>query len=318
MAQYPGSSCAPERRPIATVACIGDGIVPCPRIGTEVAMATARADWQQNSLRHERPPASRPERRTPPPPLPPLPELAGRRPPAPAESLRAADRARSLDRDDRLRDDRLRDDGMRDDRRRGDRMRPERGADRLRGERDVRAQRGLRGGRAGYADPAREDVDAGRPPAPRRAPDVSRPVGRQPGSARGTGRRPAAPPVERTEAPGSRLRGIVAVLGVFLLTLAGGAVDWFTGDGLGLITLVALVTATAIATLVVRRRDMATVVLSPPLVFTAVTGMTIAISPSLVLSIPTVATLLIRGFPTMAWATAGALVLMVVRLVSRR
>jgi hypothetical protein len=275
-------------------------------------MATARADWQQNSLRHERPPASRPERRTPPPPLPPLPELAGRRPAAPAESLRRAeslrpaDSVRSMERDDRLR---------------GDRIRPsQRGADRSRGERDPRAQRGLRTDRAGYADALREDPDLARTPAPRRTPDLSRPVGRQPGSQRGAERRPSSPPppVERTEASGSRLRGIVAVLGVFLVTLAGGAVDWFTGDGLGLITLVALTASTAAATLLVRRRDMATVVLSPPLVFAAVTGATIAISPSLVLSLPTVATLLIRGFPTMAWATAAAIVLMIVRLVKRR
>jgi hypothetical protein len=262
-------------------------------------MATARADWQQNSLRHERPAASRPERRTPPAPLPPLPELPGRRPAAPAESRRVPDRARPVDREGR--------------------MRPQRGADRLRGERDLRAT-GLRADRAGYADAVRDDSDLPRPPAPRRGPDVSRPVGRQQGSPRGAEGRPSSPPppVERTEAPGSRLRGIVAVLGVFLVTLAGGAVDWFTGDGLGVITLVALVAATAIATLLVRRRDMVTVVLSPPLVFTAVTGATIAISPSLVLSIPTVATLLIRGFPTMAWATAGAIVLMIVRLVTRR
>jgi hypothetical protein len=266
-------------------------------------MATARADWQQNSLRHERPPASRPERRTPPPPLPPLPELAGRRPAPPAESLRPADRVRSMDRDDRLRGDRIRP--------------PQRGADRTRGERDPR---GLRADRAGYADAAREDSDHARPPAPRRTPDVSRPVGRQQGSQRGAERRPSSPPspAERTDASGSRLRGIVAVLGVFLVTLAGAAVDWFTGDGLGVITLIALVASTAAATLLVWRRDMVTVVLSPPLVFTAVTGATIAISPSLVLSLPTVATLLIRGFPTMAWATAGALVLMVVRLITRR
>jgi hypothetical protein len=198
-------------------------------------------------------------------------------------------------------------------------MRPERGADRLRPERDPRAeraQRALRADRAGYA----EDADLSRPPAPRRAPELSDPVGRQPASPRGAQRRPSSPPppVERTEASGSRLRGIVAVLGVFLVTLAGGAVDWFTGDGLGVITLVALVASSAVATLLVRRRDMVSVVLSPPLVFTAVSGLTIAISPTLVLSIPTVATLLIRGFPTMAWATAGALVLMIVRLITRR
>ena len=102
------------------------------------------------------------------------------------------------------------------------------------------------------------------------------------------------------------------------MTLAGGAIDSFLGDGLGTVTLIALVAATAIGTLLVRRRDLLTVVLSPPLVFVAVAGVNIALAPSVSLSLPTVATLLIRGFPTMAVATGAAIVLAIVRLVTRR
>jgi hypothetical protein len=85
-----------------------------------------------------------------------------------------------------------------------------------------------------------------------------------------------------------------------------------------MVTLVALVASTAIATLGVRRRDMLSVVLCPPLVFVAVAGVNIALAPSATLTLPTVATLLIRGFPTMAAATAAAVVLALVRLGTRR
>jgi hypothetical protein len=266
-------------------------------------MATAHADaWPESGLRGERP--SAPPRRTPPPPLPPLPEIAGRaRPsrPAPAEARGRspergpADRRRPSDHaPERIRDDRMRDSG-------------------------VRGERGLR-----------DDLRRSRPPAPR--PPVEPPRGRGPARddhraedlrpGRADADRPGArrPPVADRPAPeqGSRLRGFVAVLGVFLVTLAAATVDWFLGTGLGMITLVALVASTSIGTLVVRRRDVLTLVVSPPLVFVAVAGVNIALSPGVGLTLPTVATLLIRGFPTMAVATGAAIVLGLVRLISRR
>jgi hypothetical protein len=264
-------------------------------------MATAHADaWPESGLRGERP--STPPRRTPPPPLPPLPEIGGRRPsrPAPAEARGRtpergpADRRRPVERSDRLRDERLRDDSM-------------------------RAQR------------VRDDLPRSRPPAARRPdPHTSRPVrddfwsdderpGRSAADRPGTRR----PPAERAVSEkGGWLRGIVAVLGIFLFTLAGGAadsfLDTFLNAGLGMITLVALVASTAIATLLVRRRDMLTVVVSPPLVFVAVATANIALAPKLTMSLPTVATMLIRGFPTMAFATGAAILLALIRLASRR
>jgi hypothetical protein len=264
-------------------------------------MATAHADaWHESGLRGERP---APPRRTPP-PLPPLPEIAGRaRPPrpVPAEARGRspergpADRRRPSDRaPERIRDDRMRDSAM-------------------------RGERGLR-----------DDLQRSRPPAPRRPADPQR--GRGPARdehwtddvrpGRSDADRPGTrrPPVADRPAPeqGSRLRGSVAVLCVFLVTLAAATVDWFLGTGLGMITLVVLVASTSIATLVVRRRDVLTLVVSPPLIFVAVAGVNIALSPAVSLSLPTVATLLIRGFPTMAVATGAAIVLGLVRLISRR
>ncbi|NEK87555.1 hypothetical protein GCU60_17595 [Blastococcus saxobsidens] len=147
---------------------------------------------------------------------------------------------------------------------------------------------------------------------------------------RGTGRphpadRAADRPAERSmaparagSAPDSRLRGFLALVAVFLLTLAGCAVDSFVGSGLGLITLVALTASTAAAVLLVRRRDLLSVIVAPPLVFAAVAAVNVAMAPSATLNLPTMATLLVRGFPTMAAATVAAIVLAVFRMATRR
>ncbi|MBM7807485.1 hypothetical protein JOD57_003322 [Geodermatophilus bullaregiensis] len=123
-----------------------------------------------------------------------------------------------------------------------------------------------------------------------------------------------APPAEG----GSRLRGVLAVLGVFVITLAGGALDSFLGVGLGTLTLVTLVAATAVATLLVRKRDLLTLVVAPPLVFVAVAAVNVGLAPSASLNLPTIATVLVRGFPTMAVATVVAVVVAVVRWAARR
>lgn len=170
-------------------------------------------------------------------------------------------------------------------------------------------------GRAGERLPAvdrgyaQDRFDQPRPAPPHR-PD--RPAGARPAEARGR---------ERTMTPGAReswLRGSVAVLGLFLLTLAGAAVDSFVGMGLGTITLIALAVGTAIATWLVRRRDLLTVVVAPPLVFVLVAMANISLAPSATFNLPTMATLLVRGFPTMAAATAIAVVFALVRLAGRR
>jgi hypothetical protein len=198
----------------------------------------------------------------------------------------------------------------------------------------------------GSAQPPRRSSDRGRAPErPRpadrgRPSDRGRPVDRDyydddrprsrrpdPRYDRGHDREPVRRPSARddrargrAQAPerGGRVRGFAVVLCIFLVTLAGAAVDSFVGIGLGIITLGTLVASTAIGTLVVRRRDLASVVIAPPLVFVAVAGLNIALAPSATLNAATVATLLIRGFPTMGIATGVALVLALGRLVARR
>ena len=72
------------------------------------------------------------------------------------------------------------------------------------------------------------------------------------------------------------------------------------------------------ATLAVRRRDLLSVVLAPPLVFVAVAVVNVALAPSADLTLPGLATLLVRGFPTMAIATGAALLLSLFRLITKR
>jgi hypothetical protein len=57
---------------------------------------------------------------------------------------------------------------------------------------------------------------------------------------------------------------------------------------------------------------------APPLVFTAVAGVNIALAPSANFNLATIGTLLVRDFPTMAIATVAALVLALGRMASGR
>jgi hypothetical protein len=160
------------------------------------------------------------------------------------------------------------------------------------------------GGRAGEYHPA----------------DASRRLAAPRGSDRGRPLRAEAPVRDRSaaEAGGRTLRGIYAVVAVFLVTLAGGAADSFRGIGLSTLTLVALTVGTILGTWLVRRRDLFSMLIAPPLVFTAVAGVNIALAPSATFSLTTIATLLVRGFPTMGIATGAAVVLCLIRWASRR
>lgn len=173
---------------------------------------------------------------------------------------------------------------------------------------------------------------ASRPPSARRTPEPVRPRADRP-RARADDDYVDAPVKQQRSTAGSpsrsrdagasagrggRIRGVVAVAGMFVVTLTGAAIDSFIGMGLGVVTLTALVGVTALASLAVRRRDLVSVVVAPPLVFVAVTLLNIGLAPSASFNLPTVATLLVRGFPTMAIATAVALALALVRAVARR
>jgi hypothetical protein len=136
--------------------------------------------------------------------------------------------------------------------------------------------------------------------------------------ARGTSGRSPRGELRTGETGGSRLRGIVAVAAVFLLTLAACGVESFIGSGLGIGTTIALVGSAALAALLVRRRDLVSVVVAPPLIFAAVAAIDVAAAPSATFSLTTLATVLIRGFPAMGIATGLALVVALCRWAARR
>jgi hypothetical protein len=114
------------------------------------------------------------------------------------------------------------------------------------------------------------------------------------------------------------LRGAFVIVGLFLLTLAAAAADSYIGLGLGMITLVALTFGSVVAALLVRRRDLFTVLVAPPLVFVAVAVVNIGLAPSASLNVATLATLLVRGFPAMGIATAAAVLVSLFRMITRR
>jgi hypothetical protein len=173
-----------------------------------------------------------------------------------------------------------------------------------------------------------------RPPVPRR-PEHSRPVPRDPERDLDRDERPAQRrPQQRAERPAPRpatatatgrgkLRGILAVVAVFLITLAAAGVESFLATGLGTMTMVALVAATAVATLLVRRRDLLSVIVCPPLVFTAVAVVNLVAAPSVHISGVKafgllMLTTLVQNFPAMAVATGVGLVIGLIRLAARR
>ncbi|WP_139306769.1 DUF6542 domain-containing protein [Modestobacter sp. DSM 44400] len=152
---------------------------------------------------------------------------------------------------------------------------------------------------------------------PERAPGARRP---QSAAAGQRDDRPSARPPARREVPvpGPRTRGAIAVFGMFAVTLLAAAADSYIGVGLGTITLLALFASSVAAALLVRRRDLLSVVVAPPLVFVGVALVNIVLAPSATLSLTTLATLLIRGFPAMGLGVGAALVVAVGRLVARR
>jgi hypothetical protein len=196
------------------------------------------------------------------------------------------------------------------------------------GARPGRASADARSGRLSSADRAPRPQSSRRSSEPPLRPRADVPRGRvedryrqapveQPRAAARPARERAVPSPAQSGQSG-RIRGLVAVVGMFLVTLGAAAADSFLGVGLGTLTLVALVAATALAALVVRRNDIVTVVVAPPLVFLAVAAVNIGLAPSASFNLPTIATLLVRGFPTMGLATAAALVLTLIRLAARR
>ena len=255
--------------------------------------------WRESGGRADRRAAARPEAadyvsrigRAPVPPPPPRMRSA-ELPPFPEDMARSARRA-----DDR----------------------PASALPRVPGERGARPSANAGRGRSVRPEAARPRVSEERAAEPRDLDEEGRRRGTRPPESRSASPRPAGRGAT-AQAPESRsrLRGAVAVLAVLLVTLAGAALESWISTGLGLVTLVVLTVASAAATFVVRRRDLLTTVVAPPLVYILVAVLNTALAPSASLNLASVATLLIRGFPAMAIATAAAAVVALIRWAARR
>jgi len=114
------------------------------------------------------------------------------------------------------------------------------------------------------------------------------------------------------------LAGLGAVSLVFVVTLAVATLESLLGIGLRTLTLLALCGSTLLAGLWVRRSDLATIVVAPPLVFALVAILEIVLAPTLSFTPTVLAAILVRGFPTMSIATAIALLLCGYRIIRRR
>lgn len=114
------------------------------------------------------------------------------------------------------------------------------------------------------------------------------------------------------------LTGLGAVAFIFVITLAVATLESVLGIGLRSLTLIALAGSTLLAGLWVRRSDIATIVVAPPLVFALVASLEIGLAPTLAFTPTVLATLLVRGFPTMSIATAIALLVCGYRIIKHR
>lgn len=133
-------------------------------------------------------------------------------------------------------------------------------------------------------------------------------------SGAGSGR-PAQPEVRSQPARGFTLTGLGAVALIFGVTLVVATAESLLGIGLRTLTLIALAGSTLLAGLWVRRSDIATIVVAPPLVFAAVAALEIGLAPTLSFTPTVLASILVRGFPTMAIATAFGLLVCGYRLI---
>jgi len=125
-------------------------------------------------------------------------------------------------------------------------------------------------------------------------------------------RRDAASPSGRV---GATLTGVGAVALLAGISAVAGLLDVLAGSALRLILAAGLVLGTLIASLLVVKRDLLTVVFAPPLVFVAASAVAVLLgrgkSGGGLIDLAT--SWLVYGFPAMASATAVAVVVWLIR-----
>jgi hypothetical protein len=114
---------------------------------------------------------------------------------------------------------------------------------------------------------------------------------------------------------GGTLSGLGAVLLLTGISAVAGVLDVLAGSALRLIFAAGLVFGTLIASLLVIRRDLLTVVFAPPLVFVAASAVAVLLGRGRTGGglIDLATSWLVYGFPAMATATAVAVLVWLVR-----
>jgi hypothetical protein len=121
-------------------------------------------------------------------------------------------------------------------------------------------------------------------------------------------------------ATGPSLTGVGAVLVLTGIAAVAGVLDVLAGSSLRLIFAVGLVLGALIASLLVVRRDLLTVVFAPPLVFLAASAVAVLLGRGATGGglIDLATSWLVYGFPAMAVATAVAGVVALIRRARNR
>jgi hypothetical protein len=111
------------------------------------------------------------------------------------------------------------------------------------------------------------------------------------------------------------LTGVGAVLLLTGISAVAGVLDVLAGSALRLIFAAGLVLGTLIASLLVIRRDLLTVVFAPPLVFVAASAVAVLLGRGETGGglIDLATSWLVYGFPAMATATGAAFVIWLIR-----
>lgn len=109
--------------------------------------------------------------------------------------------------------------------------------------------------------------------------------------------------------------GPAAAAVAFVIAAVGAAVDVFTGDGLRTVFAVFLVAAVVVGVVVVRRRQVFYLVFAPPLICVALALLSVLTTSHSAKGLTL--DYLAHGFPAIATATGVALVLAVIRLLTR-
>lgn len=119
-------------------------------------------------------------------------------------------------------------------------------------------------------------------------------------------------------APEVTLTGVGAVLLMVAAAAVGAAIDALLGPGLGTATTIMLGIATAAGAWLVRRANVASVVIAPPLVYLLLAVATLLLRSEAGVTLAGLAATLVYGFPAMAIATALGIVVVAFRRLAGR